>query len=74
MMGMGFGFVGMLFFGGILLALAVGGMIVVFRYVTAARPSGGQRQPAARQILDDRLARGEIDAQEYDRIRAQIEA
>ena len=32
--------------------------------------SGGQQQPGgARRILDERLARGEIDAEEYRRLR-----
>jgi putative membrane protein len=35
---------------------------------------GGQRQPGdARRILDERLARGEIDAEEYRRLRDVLE-
>lgn len=33
-------------------------------------PDGSERQPGdARRILDERLARGEIDAEEYGRLR-----
>ena len=70
---MGFGFLGMLLFGGVLLALVVGGMAWAFRQTTGARPLGGQRQPTARQVLDERFARGEISREEYETIRAQIE-
>jgi putative membrane protein len=36
---------------------------------------GGQRQPAdARRILDERLARGEIDTGEYQRLRDVLQA
>ena len=73
MMGMGFGFLGMLLFWGALLALVVGGATWVFRQTTGTRPPGGQRQPTARQVLDERFARGEISREEYDAIRTQIE-
>lgn len=33
------------------------------------RPDGYHRPPDARTILDERLARGEIDAEEYRRLR-----
>ena len=35
----------------------------------ARRPSGGDHGYDARQILDERLARGEIDTEEYQRLR-----
>jgi putative membrane protein len=74
MMGMGFGFglLGMLLFWGILIALMVG--VLAFRRATGARPLEKQCQPTARQVLDERLARGEIDADEYGAIRARLES
>jgi putative membrane protein len=73
MMGMGFGFLGMLLLWGIPLALVVGGAAWLFRQATGTRQPGGQRQPTARQVLDERFARGEISREEYETIRAQIE-
>jgi putative membrane protein len=73
MMGMGFGFLGMLLLWGIPLALLVGGATWVFRQTAGSRQPGGQRQPTARQVLDERLARGEISREEYETIRTQIE-
>ena len=72
MMGMGIGFLGMLLFWGILLAVLVGGAVLVFRQISGTRPSGGQSQPTARHILDERLARGEIDQEEYEAIRTRL--
>jgi putative membrane protein len=73
MLGMGFGVLGMILFWGILIALVVGGGVLVFRQATGTRLSGGQDQPTARQVLDKRFARGEISREEYETIRAQIE-
>jgi len=70
---MGFGFLGMFLFWGVLFALLVGGIILVFRQTAGIRLSGGQHRTAARQILDERLTRGEITQEEYDAIRAQLE-
>jgi putative membrane protein len=70
---MGFGFLGMLLLGGVLLAFVVGAAILVFRQTTDTRPLGGPGQPTARQVLDERFARGEIDREEYEAIRARIE-
>ena len=72
MIGMGFGFLGMLLFWGVLLILVVGGAVLVFRQTAEGRPLSGQRQPTARQVLDKRLARGEIDQEEYEAILARI--
>jgi len=71
---MGFGFLGMLLIGGLLLALLVGGAGLVLRE-TGGTSQGqrGQRPPTARQVLDERLARGEIEAEEYEAIRARLE-
>jgi uncharacterized membrane protein len=70
---MGFGFGGMLLFWGVLLALLGGGATLVFRQLTGTGAPAGQQRRTARQILDERLARGEISREEYDLIRARVE-
>jgi putative membrane protein len=66
---MGFGFLGMLLFWGLLLALVVGGVIWLARQ---SRLSGGAPGRTARQMLDERLARGEITPEEYEAVRAKL--
>ncbi len=58
---------------GVLLALLAGGAVVVFRLVTGTRVPVHNAQPTARQILDERLARGEITRSEYDLALSRIE-
>ena len=70
---MGFGFFGMVLFWGALFAFLVGGAVLVPRQTTGIRLPVRQRRPTARQVLDERFARGEISREEYDAIRAQIE-
>ena len=71
---MGFGFLGMLLIGGLLLALLVGGAGLVLREMGgSSQGQSGLRQPTARQVLDERFARGEISREEHETIRAQIE-
>ena len=75
---MGFGLIGLLFVGGVILVavlggLGLGGLGLVSRKGAHAQWSGGQRQPAASQVLDERFARGEVSSQEYEAIRAQLE-
>ena len=71
---MGFGFLGMLLIGGLLLALLVGGAGLVLRETgVGSQGQSGQRQTTARQVLDGRFARGEIGREEYEAVRAQIE-
>jgi uncharacterized membrane protein len=69
----GFGFLGMLLFWGALFALLVGGAALVLRQMAGARLPVRQRQPTVRQVLDERLAQGEISEEEYETIRAKIE-
>ena len=71
---MGFGFLGMFLLWGVLPALVIGGAILAFRQTTGTRSPGGQRQPTARQALDERFAQGEISLQEYEAIRARLES
>ena len=70
----GFGFLGILVFGGVLLALLIGGLVPVFRRTGNTPLFEGQHPPTARQVLDERFARGEIGSEEYETIRAQIES
>ena len=70
---MGFGFLLLLLLGGALVAVLLGGMGLLFRKGSTSQWLGGQHQPTARQVLDERFARGEISADEYETTRAQIE-
>jgi uncharacterized membrane protein len=67
---MGFG---VLLFGGALLALLGGGAALISRQATGTRLPSGPERPTAGQILDERLARGEIAPKEYDLILARLE-
>jgi putative membrane protein len=46
-------------------ALVIVGIVAIFRGVRDDRPSGAAVQRDPMQILDERFARGEIDAEEY---------
>ncbi len=70
---MGFGCGGMFLFWGALLALLMGGAAWVLRLITGTDLSASSTGTAARQVLDERLARGEITRQEYDLILVRIE-
>ena len=61
----GLAWIGMIAFWGLLIW-------AVYALVTSAtrRPDHDHRGDEARRILDQRLARGEIDADEYQRLRA----
>lgn len=52
-------------------ALIVIGVVLVLRQVPSGESRGGAG--SARQILDERFARGEIDQDEYRRRRASLE-
>ena len=74
MMGFGmgsglFGLVLMIFFWGGLIALAVWLVRSLFPQAAGSPPQRGYRELNAREILDRRFARGEIDREEYDRIK-----
>ena len=71
-MGMvGFGLLMMLF--GLLVVVGIVALIIwaVLHLTGAGRP-GRPGGPQARQILDQRYARGEIDQDEYQRIRREL--
>lgn len=66
MWGAGWGWIWMLISWGVVIALVVW---AVHRF-----SDGGQRQHSSgRQILDERLARGEIDVDEYRRLRDELD-
>ena len=66
MMG-GFGMAG----GGILWLILIG--LVVWVIVRASnREASSPAQPSAREVLDSRLARGEISVDEYRKLRAEL--
>jgi len=67
---MGFGFLGMLLFWGLFLALIVGGAAFLLQ---RKGDSGSARDTTALRILDERLARGEIGREEYETIRAALQ-
>jgi putative membrane protein len=67
---MGFGFLGMLLFWGLFLALIVGGAAFLLQ---RKGDSGPARDTTALRILDERLARGEIGREEYETIRAALQ-
>jgi putative membrane protein len=46
-------------------AVVVFGIVALFRGSGGSVPHGGRRDTDARKILDERFARGEIDAEEY---------
>jgi uncharacterized membrane protein len=69
----GFGFGGMFPLWGALLALLIGGAALVFRPVMGAGAPIQNAGATARRILDERLARVEIDREEYDSVVDRIE-
>ena len=71
---MEFGLLGMLLFWGILLVLIGAGAVWAVRQISSTRQSDESGHPTARQVLDEQFARGEIGVEEYEAVRAQIEA
>ncbi|MFO7741736.1 MAG: SHOCT domain-containing protein [Anaerolineae bacterium] len=69
-----FGFLGLILFGGILVAVLVGGGALARHQGSGIGLSGQRREPTARDTLDERLARGEISREEHEAIRQQIES
>ena len=71
--GMGFGAIGMVLFWGVVIALVAGGVALLVRQAGSLSRSAAKHQPTALQILDERLARGDISSAEYDELRAKLE-
>lgn len=71
--GMGFGFIGLffmlIFWGGLILG---GIWLVKTLFDNTPRGPAVPRQPSAREILDQRYARGEISREEYEQIKADL--
>jgi putative membrane protein len=55
-----------------LLALVIAGIVALVRWMGGGSIDGGGRRRTAREILDERYARGEIDREEYQRRRDDI--
>ena len=70
---MGFGFLVLLLLGGGLIAILLGAGWLASGEGGGGRWTGRPGQPTARQVLDERFARGEIGPGEYETIRAQLE-
>jgi uncharacterized membrane protein len=69
---MGFGLIGLLLLGGVVIALLIGGASLL-RQFSGPGPSGKESERTARRLLDERLARGEVTLEEYEAIRATLE-
>lgn len=69
----GFSLLLLLIFGGVILALAGGGARLL-QGSDRASDTEDEHQLTPRQVLDQRLARGEIDEEEYEAIRARLES
>lgn len=71
--GMGFGGIGMLVFWGLLIA----GVVLIARWLIGGGSSGSvfpSRGKAAADILAERYAKGEIDKDEFEQKRRDLEA
>jgi putative membrane protein len=55
-----------------LLALLIAGIVALVRWIGGGVSDGSGRVRTARDILDERYARGEIDREEYQRRRDDI--
>ena len=62
----GFGMGGGMFFGALWWVLVIGGAVALAVYLARRGKGTGPQGRHAREILDDRFARGEIDSQEYE--------
>jgi len=70
--GFGFGFIFMILFW----SLIILGIIAIVKWLMGTSASSGTTPPAprtARQILDERYARGEIDKEEYEQKKRELE-
>ena len=67
-----FGFLFLLLVGGLFAALMVGGGGTLLNQIGGGGGSQNRQRETARDILDRRLARGEISREEYREIRDQV--
>jgi uncharacterized membrane protein len=66
MMMLSFVFLGLLLIGGVVVALLVGGGAFLRNQGSKTNPPDENQGALAREMLDRRLARGEISREEYD--------
>jgi uncharacterized membrane protein len=71
---MGFGVLVWLFVIGGIVVVLIGGLGWLPRQGGNTQGLVGSRQKTARQVLDERLARGELSSEEYEAIRTQLES
>ncbi len=69
---MGFGLIVLLLLGGLLVAFLSGGSGLLRRFVGSGVFGAGSER-TLRQVLDERLARGEIGLEEYEALRATLQ-
>lgn len=68
--GMGFGLIFMILFWG----LIIFGVIAIIKWLAGASGKAGTAAPkSARQVLDERYARGEIDREEFEQKKRDLE-
>ena len=67
-------FLGLLLIGGVVVALLEGGGALLRNQGSDTNPPDEGQGVSAREVLDRRLARGEISRDEYESIRDQIES
>jgi putative membrane protein len=67
---MGMGVVGVLLVVGLVFLLVVGAVVIAV--LVGGQGAKGSSRGRAREILDERYARGEIDREEYERMRAEL--
>lgn len=68
----GFALLALLLLGGVVLAIVAGGSGLL-QALDRGQTFEEKRSKTPRQVLDQRLARGEIDEDEYEAIRSRIE-
>lgn len=68
------GFLFLLLLGAVVVALLIGGVGLLRRGGDGSRLLDRREEPTAREVLDQRLARGEISREEYEELREQIES
>lgn len=68
--GMGFGFVFMLLFWGLVI---LGIAALIRRLMTSSSPSPGSRDKSPLEIVQERYARGEINREEYEQKKRDLE-
>jgi putative membrane protein len=70
--GTGMGWLGYLFMGLVMTVLWAG--VAATMITLVRRPAHGARSDSAERILAERLAKGDIDSDEYDRVRRVLRA